>query len=432
MKRLSALLVAAALAWAAPSLAQALPPGHPGTAGAHAPEPIEEDAITPVQSLPPGTIRVQLVGPDGTPLPHAEVKLGVQFNKVAEGEKKTEQRAKTDDSGTALFSGLTTGGDFSYRVSSNNGPAEYASDPMQLKADAGLSVLLHVYPVTRNVQEAAVGGIVFVYVETRDDVFQFEVLTRYGNRSRVSWVPDDARMELPSGFKAFKSGEAMTDVRFEEEPGRGAKLRGTFAPGQQQASFRFQVPRHGEGSASFHFGLPPHVGEARFIAEAAPSMELDVDGFEKPQVDVSQTGQRVLVTRRLAARAQAQGLPGFTVHLSGIPTPGWGRWVAVMIAAGLAALGAAVFRGKVGSETQAELQARDAARAKRVLLDELVDLTRARQEDRIGPSTYESARRALVDALSRVVSQNPGLAKRSARRAERKRAGRKGSRSASA
>ena len=411
MSRLSVLLVAAALTGAAPCLAQALPPGHP-TTGAAAPAPaLEEDAVVTSPTIPPGTIQVRLVNADGSPLPHAELTLNVQFNKIAEGEKKTEQRAKTDAAGVATFSGLTTGGDFSYRVVTRSGPAEYASDPIQLKADAGVSALLHVYPVTRSVREASVAAIVFVYVETRDDVFQFEVLARYGNRGVVSWVPEDARMELPAGFKAFKAGEAMTDVRFEEDPGRGAKLRGTFAPGQQQASLRFQVPRHGESSASFRIGLPPHVAEARFIVEAAPSMEIDVEGFEKPQVDVSQTGQRVLVTRRLAGRG-SEGLPAFTAELSGIPTPGWGRWLAALIAAGLATLGFAAFGGKLGHQTQAQLQERDAARAKRVLLDELVDLTLARKEQRVGPSTYESARRALVEALSRVVSQNPGLSRK--------------------
>ena len=80
-----------------------------------------------------------------------------------------------------------------------------------------------------------------------------------------------------------------------------------------------------------------------------------------------------------------------------------------LIATLLAGLGVAAFRGKLGNESQQDLQERDAERARRVLLDELVDLTRARREERVGPSTYESARRALVEALARIVSLNPGL-----------------------
>lgn len=364
--------------------------------------------------VPPGTIVVRLVDAGGDPLPNTDVKLSVQFQKISEGEQKNERFAKTDLGGVARFSGLVTGGDYSYRLSAKSGPAEYSSDPMQLKADMGLMALLHVYPVTRNPAEAGVGSIGYVFVETRADVFQFEVLFRYGNRSAMSWVPEDARMSLPSGFKAFKAGESQSDVRFEEDPGKGVKLKGTFAPGQQSASFRFQLPRHEETSASFDFGLPPHVGEIRFIAEAPVGMEIDVAGFEKPQVDVN-NGQRLLVTRRVAVRGQASGLGGFTASLSGIPTPGSGRWIAVVIATLLAGLGVAAFRGKLGSETQADLQDRDAERARRVLLDELVDLERARREERIGPSTYESARRALVEALARIVSANPGLGKKAKR-----------------
>jgi hypothetical protein len=413
MKRVASWLLLAALAAPSSSWAQTVPNGHPSPTSQRA---SEEDSVVPSASVPPGSIRVRLLNEDGSPLANTDVRLGVQFQKISEGEKKTQKVAKTDDQGEVVFSGLTSGGDFSYRISANNGPAEYASDPIQLKPDSGVLAVLHVYPFTHRVEEAAVGAIVFVYVETRDDVFQFEVLARYGNRALKSWVPDEATMRLPEGFKAFKAGEAMTDVRFEEDPGRGARLRGTFSPGQHQASFRFQVPRHGDSSASFHFGLPPHVGEARFIAEAAPSMEVDVDGFEKPQVDVSQTGQRVIVTRRVAVRGEANGVTSFTAQLSGIPTPGVGRWVAAAIAALLAGLGVAAFRGRLGAETQADLQERDAERARRVLLDEVVDLTRARRADRVGPGTYESARRALVEALARIVAQNPTAPARRARR----------------
>jgi len=109
-------------------------------------------------------------------------------------------------------------------------------------------------------------------------------------------------------------------------------------------------------------------------------------------------------------------LKAFTAQLSGIPTPGNGRWIAVLVALGLAALGAGVLRGVFGEDAQVDLQDRDAERAHRVLLDELVDLTRARKNQVIGPSTYESARRVLVEALSRIVSTNPGLGKRGKKR----------------
>jgi hypothetical protein len=399
-----ALLLALA-AGSSPALAQPLPSGHPPMTAEATPK---EDAVVASPSVPAGTIVLKLVDAAGRPVPGADVKLGILFQKIAEGEQRSDKLGKTDAEGLATFSGLSPTSDFSYRLTTRSGPAEYATPPIQLKADMGVQALLHVYPVTRRVEEASIGAIVYVFVETRDDVFQFEVLTRYGNRSSVTWVPDNARMRLPSGFKAFKAGESMGDVRFEEVPGHGAKLVGTFAPGQHQASFRFQVKRQEESRASFDFGLPPHVAEARFLAAAAPGMQIDVDGFEKPRTDVdTQSGQRMLVTRRQAVRGEASGLGGFTAVVTGIPTPGMGRWIAVLIAGGLAALGFAAFRGKLGLETQAELRERDAERAKQVLLDELVDVTRAEREGRIGPSTFETARRVLVDALTRIVSDSP-------------------------
>jgi hypothetical protein len=414
VKQRFAWLLGCSLLWPAVSLSQPaapMPAGHPTVDAPAAPE---QDAVIPAPELPAGTVVVRLVNEKGAPLPNTDVKLGVLFQKISEGEQRSEQRQKTDDKGVARFSGLARTSDFSYRVSARSGPAEYSSDPIQLKGEGGVIVLLHVYPVTHDVTQSLVGALGFVYVETRDDVFQFEVLFRYQNRSLVTWVPTDARMSLPTGFKAFKAGESMGDTRFEEEPGRGVKLAGTFSPGQHNVSFRFQLPRDEESSASFRFGLPPQVAEMRFIAEAASSMQLDVDGWEKTQADVNQNGQRVVVTRRQAKRGEG-ALSGFTAQLSGIPTPGAGRWVAVLIAGALAALGFGVLRGKVGQETQADLQDRDAVRAHGVLLDELVALTRARKEERIGPATYENARRVLVEALSRIVSQNPGLGKRARR-----------------
>jgi hypothetical protein len=390
-----------------PGVPQALPAGHPNVAPTP-PEAPEEDAVIPSRDVQRGSIKVKLVDENGLPLVGHDVSLGVQFQKIAEGEKHTEEHAKTDQNGMARFSGLTSGSDFSYRVGARNGPATYTSDPVQLRPEQGVLVLLHVYPFASDPEKAAVGARGFVYVETRDDVFQFEVLYRYFTMGKVTWVPDGAKLKLPSGFKAFKPAESMSDGRVEEVPGYGARVVGSFPPGQHDISFQFQLPRHEESSASFHFGLPPRTAEIRFLAAVAPSMRIDVDGFEKPRADNGQNGQRMLVTRRLAKRGEP-GVTEFTAELSGIPTPGSGRWIAVLIAAGFAALGFAAFRGLVGKETQQELHARDAERARDVLLDELVDLTQAHRDKRIGPSTYENARRVLVEALSRIVSQNPGL-----------------------
>jgi hypothetical protein len=124
---------------------------------------------------------------------------------------------------------------------------------------------------------------------------------------------------------------------------------------------------------------------------------------------VNTNGQRVLVTRQVARRGDRE-LSGFSFTLSGIPTPGAGRWVAVACAVALMLAGFGAFRGAFGARSQRELETKDRARARRVLLDELVALTRAREQAQIGPSTYESARRTLVEALARITSGADELA----------------------
>ncbi len=412
MKRFRLAFLALALLSPTAALGQpaapAMPAGHPTTQGA--PTEPAPDRVESAPDLPAGTLEVRLLDSHNNPVPNAEVRLGILFQKIAEGEQRTEKLAQTNADGRARFSELIASSDFSYRVTTRTGPAEYASDPIVLKSEFGMRALLHVYPVTRDVNQARIASRGFVYVETRDDVFQFEVLFRYFNMGGNTWVPEGANMSLPSGFKAFKAGESMSDVRFEQLDGVGAKLAGTFSPGQHNVSFRFQLPRSETAGASFRFGVPPHTQEMRVIAAAAASMQLEVEGFETPQADANQNGQRVLVTRRVAKRGEPE-LRSFGVVLSGIPTPGPGRWVAVLIAAALALAGFGVLRGRLGAGSQTELFARDAARAKQVLLDELVDLTRARRDDRIGPTTYESARRVLVEALARIISNAPKLRK---------------------
>src|SRR5690606_41931326 len=105
-------------------------------------------------------------------------------------------------------------------------------------AGTGHRVKLHVFPVTRNIREALVGMRGFLYIEPRDDIFQFQVLYRVFNIGAVTWVPDDVVMELPAEFTAFSAERGVTDIRFEPVAGKGARLGGAFPPGQPDVGFR--------------------------------------------------------------------------------------------------------------------------------------------------------------------------------------------------
>jgi hypothetical protein len=372
----------------------------------------QADQLQPAADLPVGSIEAVIVDGNEKPIPNLEVRLGILFQTIAEGEKRTAKTAKTNEHGVVRFDGLTTGSSYSYRISAKNGLGEYGSSPFNLKDTGGMRALLHVFPASSDVSVAVVGLRGFLYFETRDDVFQVEALFRVINLGRVAWVPQDVVMELPHGWKAFNAGEAMTDARFEPVEGRGVRLVGTYPPGQRDVSFRFQLPKGSSGSATFRVRPPPRVAEMRVIAVASQHMGLEVPDWEAPREGTGPRGDRVLVTRKVVSRG-ADEIREFSVRLTGLPVPGPGRWIASSIALAFGLCGWAAATGKLRLVSQERAQG-DRARARELLLAELVELTRARERNEIGPTTYERTQRMLVDALARIgLPSEPKRAKKS-------------------
>ena len=396
--------------------AAAAPAAHAGTGDA------PQDTSEASPTLEPGAISATIVDEHGAPLAGVPVRLGILFQRIAEGESRSESFAQADAAGVAHFAGLAHGSDHAYRVTVQRGAATYSTPPFNLRQDMGQSVLLHVYPSTSNIESAMVGMRGYLYIETRDDVFQFEALFRVFNVGLVTWVPQDVVVRLPKGFKAFKAQESMTDVRFEAVEGIGAKLKGTFSPGQNEVSFRFQVPKTSDDSAVFQVGMPPHVAEMRVIAEASATMNLDVDGFDRPVPAANNNGQRVLVAVKQLRRRDEE-IKDFTATISGIPVPGAGRWVAVLIALGFGIGGVFAARGAFDDSGVGTRTATDKKKARELLLQELVALEAARRAQRIGPRSYQQSRERLIDAIARlgINTERPRATKKSGTAAPRKR-----------
>lgn len=387
----------AAPAQGAPSPGPAVPPGHPGTGTA---DP-QADVNEPSPALEPGTISATIVDERGFPLGGQQVRLGILFQKIAEGEARSEKFAQADAQGTVQFNGLVRGTDHAYRVTVQAHGAMYQTAPFNLKPDMGQRVVLHAFPATSDVERAAFGMRGYLYIETRDELFQCEALFRVFNVGQVTWVPKDIVIELPKGFKAFKAQEGMTDVRFEQVDGVGARLMGTFPPGQSEASFRFQLPKSNEDSLTFRMQVPPHVAEMRVIAEASSSMNLTVAGFQEPVPTANQNGQRVLVAVKQLLQREEE-IKDFTATISGIPTPGPGRWFALALAGCMAIGGVFAARGAFDGVAGGKDAAGDKKRARELLLRELMALETARREERIGPRSYQQSRVALIDAIARL------------------------------
>lgn len=384
-----------AAAAAAPANPHAANPANPH-GGLNAPR----DTSNPDASVPKGAIVASIVDGAGQPLAGVQVRLGKMFQSIAQGERRDDETQTSNAQGEVRFSGLESSSNFSYRVTVAKGGAEYASTPFRLAEDRGQRVVLHVYPVTSDMNEARVMMRGLIWVEARDDTFQFEVWFQIYNIGDITWVPSNVGMELPEGAKAFSARESMTDARAEADGDTRVKLLGTISPGQHDVRFNFQVDNPQEASVAFSLELPPRVAEFRVVAAAAKGMTLSARDFPPVQVSVGPQGERVLVTQQ---RAQDRSIETVHFELAGLPTRGNAPWLAVLLAAATAASGLYVASQKPASGRGRRKLTGDLKKARDVLLDELLQLEKAKADGRLGPQSYEQTRRALVTALARIV-----------------------------
>ena len=403
-----------------PALDDDLPEGHPNVgnnphANPHdAREPrggrddiyeAPPDTAMDDESLPPGTIVLTIRDADDKPIPRASVVIGILESSVAKGDSRKRRTVETDADGTAKVDGLSVGAGTSYRVSTTRDGGSFASEPFSLSAKAGKRVVVHAFQSTANVEEVLVGMQAFVFVSLREDALSVEHMFNLFNIGPTAWVPDlnGAKITLPDKYKAFNTSDAMTDVKFVEGKDNDASLVGTIGPGQNQANFRYHVPLQGSERQTFHITLPPRVGEVRVFSEAGKTMGLEVNGFPTAQKQRGQDGRKVWITARQASQGE-HGIRTLDITITGLPTPGPGRWIAVLAA--ISALGLmAVYLVKQQDPNQADDVRGDLMEARDALLGEFVTLEKAHRKGDIGPKTYQRLRTALLDALARIESR---------------------------
>lgn len=375
-----------------------LPPGHPVIDGMGGPAK-DLDGVRIDPALPGGTVIVEAVDAHGQGMPGLRVGLEVVRESVADGKSAKRRVEATGPDGCASFTSVARESMQGLRVRIDHDSAVFASTPFVLDRDSGTRVRLHVYPVTRDIGMAQVASMARVYVQPQEEALLVEAMFSIANVGAVAWLPS-VSFRLPREAQAFvgrDTGDTLTVVR-EQNSGR---LEGTVGPGVHSVVFSFRVPRHGGSAQEVQVGVPPRLVQAEIMAEIAPRMTLAVRGFPAPTARRNEDGRRVLATgARIASSAEslAQQL---VIVVDGLPTPGPGRWVALVLSFGLFAGGLvarsrgnrAVVQGLCGAEVEA---------GRVLMLDEVVALERARNEGRIGPRTYERARRELVDALARL------------------------------
>ncbi len=404
---------------------EAMPPDHPGSAPNEDDVPIGPDG-KPIKRLPDddsqedgrlaaGTIRLQVRDADDRPVAHRAVTLAITRNSIAEDSVKTKKQAETDADGFVEWSGLGNGSLWTYRLTTQvsdpadpSATATYGLPPINLPLDKGWRALLHVFPVTADIERVAAGvDGVDTIVEVRDDVIEVTQIFELADYSPVAWsFGKGLVLALPKGAKALRGQDSMQDFRVStEELGGGligAKWLGSVSPGKMQISYDFKLPYASEPSVEFELPLPPHTVAARVRTPARKEMSLTVDGFPAAKEDNATSGVRVLSTIK-AAKSFADLLHTLHVRIDGLPTPGPERKIAASICALLVAIGIGLRFMLDDDAGERAALARAKERRKRELLDELKALAEAHRRGEVGPKAFERERAALIESLADVV-----------------------------
>jgi len=390
-----------------------LPPGHPpmndepdnphgqgGPPGMFRPP---EDAPTEDATLPPGSIAVDVRDADDKPVAGQAVTLGILIQSVAKGDDRSHRAQTTDDGGHATFSGLDSGAGIAYRVSVVKDGATFAAMPFQLPQGKSIRVPVHVFPVTHDIRQAFIGFESIVYAEIRDDRIQFQQALRVYNIGKVAWVPDNIVMSLPESFTALNANQSMSDQGIDPIEKKGARLRGTFPPGQHVIEYRWQLPWSGDKDVVADIGLPPQTAVIRVMAAASEDMRLDVDGLPRAEMRTDDNGQNILITERRMQRGE-EAMSRIHVALRDLPTQGSSRYWATGIAFVTVVAGLVLALGQ--PRKRATSRTGDAKVQRKQLLAELEELERAHAAGDVGPKTYEAARRRIIDAIARTLAKS--------------------------
>lgn len=377
-------------------------------------------------TLPVGSIVISVRDAQDKPIAAAPINLGIFHSSVAKGDSRENKSGVSDEAGQIRFDGLPIGSGITYKVSTSRGPATYSVMPFPLSDKNGKRVVLHSYEISNDIERLPIGTEGFVYLSLKEDAIQIEQMYTVLNLGSVTWVAD-LPIELPEGFRAFNKQDSMDEARIDEVSGKGAALRGTFSPGRHELSFRYQVPLDNETRQSMTMELPAHIFQAQILAESSKTMGLEVADFPAAQKTQNRQGKRVLGTEKQFPRKD--GKQTLTITLTGLPTTGPGRWIAVALAVGALLGGLAYYLQKRDDEGLDVEARRDLVDAREALLTEIVALEKAHKSGEIGPKSYAHLRASLFDALARIETM---LEKARADEREAKKRSRAGARAAGA
>ncbi len=362
----------------------------------------------PQRGLAPGSIHIIVVGPDGQRVPGADIVLGVMQSMGG----RTEQRAKTDANGEYTFEKLNVGTQQAYRVNVLREGAKFSTTPFRLDEEMGYVARVPLQPVTTDLRMLfqMIGQTV---VELRDDRLHISQQARLANAGgQVIVLPKDGlEIPLPEGYTAFSWQDQMTDQKGEELAGKGFRIRGSLPPGTVTLTWTFDLQRSGS-TAKIAINQPWRTYQYRVISEAPAGLKLRVSDF--PEAEAVRDNERDLLFTQRQNNPQDTNTASFTIKLEGIPTPGPGRWIAVVLAVLVMGTGIVVAY-KPASDAADRRLAIDARKKELLALAKLTESEHERGD--IGPQYRAEKLDEIATELALVLRDEESLAAQTLRKA---------------
>lgn len=354
----------------------------------------------PGEGIPAGTLGMLLRDGERRPLANAKVRLLITQESIADGDKESVKEAVSDEHGRIGFVGLNTDSSFRYEAVVEQEGARYSTGAIRLRREHGHVAVLHVFPKTENIEDTFVITRMLYALQPREDIFQVDTILRIQNGGTKTWSPKGFYVQLPPGASAFRPPRAEGDIRTAFTDGR-VHISGSFAPGQHELSFGFQLPNPRTANIDINLHTVPHLTDARVFLEATETMGFSVEGLRPAERTRGQEGQNALMAAADFLGSGATAPPTLRATITGMPPRGNGNIIATVIATAVAMLGVAFAVARPDKGNQ-RLTDEDRVRAKELLLDELVALESAFREKEVGPRTYEHARKTLLDSIARL------------------------------
>jgi hypothetical protein len=354
----------------------------------------------PGEGIPAGTLGMLLRDGERRPLANAKVRLLITHESIADGDKESVKEAVSDAEGRIGFVGLNTDSSFKYEAVVEQDGARYSTGAIRLRREHGHVAVLHVFPKTENIEDTFVITRMLYALQPREDIFQVDTILRIQNGGTKTWSPNGFYVQLPTGASAFRPPRAEGDIRTSFTDGR-VHISGSFAPGQHELSFGFQLPNPRTSNISINLHTVPHLTDARVFLEATETMAFSVEGLRPAERTRGQEGQNALMAAADFLGSGTTAPPTLRATITGMPPRGNGNIIATVIATAVAMLGVAFAVARPDKANQ-RLTDEDRIRAKDLLLDELVALEKAFRAKEVGPRTYEQARKTLLDSIARL------------------------------